>query len=146
MTYPLVAPRLLQAMKRGGKKDVTEWSALALASNKYVCKLMSVFNECGLAHIAGWKRREIKNGLVAADWIPLWKIGQAENAPRPPRITQGEARAARKQRLRAAFGIKAANDILRPRKRGGVSVVMREGRLVYKRGAPRGGRQTEVSA
>lgn len=69
--------------------------------------------------------------------ISLWSTGDKPDAEKPPRDSKSVIQARRKQRLKAEFG-DDYRAILRPRSKGGASLLVRDGEIVYRRSAVRG--------
>ena len=137
MSFPLCIPRLYQAMQSGKCLESRDWAKEACMSTKYTQAVLRLFHECGLAHIADWRRKASRTA-IAVDWVGLWVAGPGEHAAKPSPLDNALVQRNRYKRLKARYGTKRAVQILKPRGRGGITEIVEEGYTTYKRGAPRG--------
>ena len=93
-----------------------------------------------LVHVAAW-RRSTGEGQRGRQYLRLWAVGPGPDAPRPPPDDYVTIRRRRVARVKARYG-EEYRKVLASRTNGGVSVLMREGVVLYRRGKVAGRRQT----
>ena len=113
----------------------TEEIAIACnLSEKHVRKTLSLWRSLGLVHKAGHIRREGIGGTQ----IIQWARGHAPDAKPLPREDASTIRRRRLRKLKTLYDTTIANKILRSRRQGGPSKIVRDGKTIYERGKPRG--------
>ncbi len=103
------------------------------------CLLRQLHDE-GRVHVAAW-RRSTGEGQRGRQYLRLWDVGPGPDAPRPQPDDPVTIRRRRLARVKARYGDDYLK-VLASRTNGGVSVLMRDGVVMYRRGKVAGRRQT----
>ena len=134
MTTPLNVVRIYETLKALGKASNQQISELALSGREYVRRVCVDLHECGLIHIAEYRRRSNRGGTR----IVVWKFGPGRDAVKDVKRNHTEARRRRENTLTEKFGIEITRRILKSRANGGPDQIVSDGRVIWKRGKARG--------
>lgn len=129
-----VAKRYMLLLRKG-HNTALKMAMHTGSSTSWARKILRSLHTQGFAHISGWDRDGSRPPVA------IYAPGRGEDTPRPRKRTMREANAARKRKLADRYGEGIAKRILTPRKDGGPERIVVDGRTVWQRGKPRGGRK-----
>lgn len=96
---------------------------------------LSVMHKAGVIHISGWRR----DG--AHPPAKIFSAGKGRDAPKPTKVDNMTAIRNRQRKLTERYGEDNARKIMTSRADGGPDRIVIDGKVVYARGKPRGGRR-----
>lgn len=120
-------------------RDATHFEvATALGmSISYASNVLRALHRAGHVHVAAWQRQHI--GLPLKRYAP----GPGSDASRPPPLSKKAASRNRRRRLIEQYGEAITRRIMTSRSDGGPDTVIVDGRVIYRRGKPRGHRKAK---
>ena len=134
MTTPLAIPRIYNALRELGRGSNEEISAKAFCGVKHTRKVLMDLRECGLVHIADYRKRDGVGGTR----IHIWQFGPGEEHEKVVVKDHIQIRRKRRRRLVSEYGVEIARRIIASRSKGGADRIVVDGKTVYQRGKPRG--------
>lgn len=140
MSFPLAVPRIYNALKATPRATIAELSDRAIACKKHVYRTLQSLHKCGLAHIVDWIPRPDQGGTYQS----VWTYGPGEHAPKKTQQHRDHiaVRNKRVAKLQSVYGIEITRRILNPRRKGGASRIVIDGKTIWERGKRRGAKGT----
>lgn len=128
--------RLLDFLADNGPAIAQDVAAAIFCCKRNAQYLLRQMHEAGEVHISGWVKLN-GEGQRGRQPIRLWSPGPGQDTPKPERDSAVVIRKRRARRLKERYG-QDYMKVLNSRSNGGVSVLMRDGVLIYKRARPAG--------
>lgn len=135
---------LLDWLGQNGRSPARDIAAAIHTVPRNAQVLLRQLQDDGLVHVAAW-RRSTGEGQRGRQYLRLWSVGPGPDAPRPLPDDYVTIRRRRVARVKARFGDEYRK-VLASRAKGGASVLMRDGVVLYRRGKVAGRRHEKTGA
>jgi len=139
--------KALAILEARGNISALELCELIHCVHRQARRILVSLRDDKKAYVSDW-RKSTGEGVKGRTPTSLWSAGDKSDMPRPERDSFSEIQSRRKTRLIEKHGKEIALKILRPRTRGGVSVMQRDHSVIYARRSARGvagGRKRQVA-